>query len=81
MNCEFTDIVNLETDPELPAQWAFSKFDCQFETLELIQSGSTQAEFYLDKRVSYGDVFVMVFISLYILAITCRWIGEFIFKD
>lgn len=81
MNCEFLEPVNLEPDPEQPAQWFYSKMSCSTETLELIQSASTEANFYLDKKVSYGDVLTLVFISIFIIGVICKWIAVFIFKD
>jgi hypothetical protein len=75
MNCEFTDPVNLGID-----SWAYSKASCELETLELIESGSTTASFYVDKRISYGDVIIFVFLSLFTIAIICKEIGKFVFN-
>lgn len=49
-------------------------------TIELIESGTTEAEFYLDKTISYGDVIVFVFLSLFTIGIICKSIGDFIFN-
>jgi hypothetical protein len=49
-------------------------------TIELVESGTTEAEFYLDKTISYGDVIVFVFLSLFTIGIICKSIGDFIFN-
>jgi len=80
MNCEYSEIVNLESNPELPPQYAWSKATCEFSTLELIQSVSTDAEFYLDKKINYGDILIIVFLSIFTIFIICKAIAGFIFQ-
>jgi len=83
MECEFSDIVNLETDPEKPAQWSFSKFTCTASTTEaeLIQNATSGAKFWLDKSINYGEILIIVFLSIFAIAIVCKWVSEFVFKD
>lgn len=80
MNCEFSDIINLESSTELPAQWSYSKFACEFDTLELIQNSTTGSEFYLDKKISYGDVLIVVFFTIFSIFIICKVIAGFVFN-
>ena len=80
MNCEFSDIINLESSVELPAQWSFSKFACENATLESIQNTTTGAQFYLDKRLSYGEILVVVFLTIFLILIICKAIAGFVFN-
>ncbi len=75
MNCEFTDPLDLGG-----GDWEFSKATCLPETLELVESVSTEAEFYLDKRINYGDFLIIIFFSLFAIFIICKEIGKFIFS-
>lgn len=49
-------------------------------TKELISSTSTEAEFYLDKTINYGDIIVIVFLSLFLIGIICKVIYDFVFN-
>ena len=79
MNCEFTDPVNLGTD-----SWAYSKMSCAFaegeNPISLIQSGSSEGHFYINPSITYGDTIIFVFLSLFIIAIICKAIGDFVFN-
>jgi len=80
MYCEFSEAIDLGVDME---DWEFTKMNCLLtpeETLTLIKSENTDAEFYLEKTINYGDIILIVFLSIFTIAIICKWIGEFVFK-
>lgn len=68
MNCVYSVPINLGTE-ENP-NWAYSVMNCEFSELEnpaiLIQSEDS-AEFYLDKTISYGDLLLLVFLSMFLI--------------
>lgn len=79
------DPMNIEPNEELPADWEWSHFDCFLEESEspeyqLIQSGSSEGHFYINPSITYGDVIIFVFLSLFIIAIICKAIGDFVFN-
>lgn len=80
MNCEYSEVINLEPDPELPAQWHYSKATCQIETIELIRNSETGAEFYIEKTMSYGDLLLITFISIFLIFGILKFIWNFIFS-
>lgn len=49
-------------------------------TIEYNENTTTGAIFYLDKRVSYGDIFFMVIISIVLLYFIVEKIAKFVFK-
>lgn len=83
MECIYSEITNLETDPESPAQWAYSKSTCVFDESEnpraSVQSISTPANFYIQKTLTYGELLIVIFLSIFAIAVICKWIGGFVF--
>lgn len=73
MECVLSEPVNLGID-----SWAYSKMSCSFSELELIQNGTTSAEFYLDKRVSYGDVLLLTFLMIFLAFGIVKFLSEFL---
>jgi len=80
MNCDFTDPTNLGTE-EMP-DWEYSKVGCIFTeqeiSSELIENSTTGAEFYLDKRVSYGEVLVLTFLMLFLVFGILKFLTDFL---
>jgi len=80
MNCDFSLPVNLGTE-EMP-DWEYSKMDCVFTEQEipseLIENSTTGAEFYIDKRVSYGDVLVLTFLMLFLIFGIVKFLTDFL---
>lgn len=65
-SCEFSNPVNLGTE-ELP-DWEYSEMLCDDPAVyELIVNETTEAEFYLEKTFSYGDFFLMFFLTIFVL--------------
>jgi len=79
MNCEFSDPIDLGS-----GDFEYSKFSCVFtegeNPISLIQSGSSEGHFYINPSITYGDTIIFVFLSLFIIAIICKSIGDFIFN-
>ena len=64
--------------------WNFQKSNCQSSTtIDYIEyvSTSTGESFYLDKTISYGDIFLWVFILIFAFAGVLGFIFKLIFKE
>lgn len=63
--CIFSDPVDLGGAKE---DWEYSKITCDYGGLyEHLENQTTTADFYLEKTFSYGDFFLMGFITLFVL--------------
>jgi len=66
LECEFNSPENLGT--EVKPDFEFSEIICETSDFyELIENQTTTASFYLDKTFSYGDFFIMGFLTLFCL--------------
>lgn len=64
--CQYSVPVNLGTE-ELP-DFEYSEMVCDTpEIHEFIENETTEASFYLEKTFSYGDFFVMFFLTIFTL--------------
>lgn len=64
--CVLSEPVNLGADGA--PDWEYSKILCDYTGLyEYVENTTTSASFYLEKSFTYGDFFVMGFITLFIL--------------
>lgn len=62
-----TCILSVPVDLE-NGDWEYSQIDCDYTGLyEYVENPTTSASFYLEKSFTYGDFFVMGFITLFIL--------------
>jgi hypothetical protein len=79
-NCIFSEPVNLGTE-ENPF-WSYSKMNCEDDALQLIQStGDPTKEFYLQKTLTFGEVFFIIFLSVFLIYFICTKIWQIFFKD
>ena len=78
MSCQFSEPVNLGTE-ENPF-WAYSKADCDLpdETIELIQNSTTGAEFYITKKIDYGDVMIWLFLGIFLAFGILKFLTDFL---
>ncbi len=76
MECQFSNPVDLgEGDFE------YSILTCpENPRFELIQNASTSAEFYIEKKVDYGDIFIFIFLSILGIFLICKAIWSFLWK-
>lgn len=62
--------------------WEYSKMGCIFTeqeiSSELIENSTTGAEFYLDKRVSYGEVLVLTFLMIFLVFGILKFLTDFL---
>ena len=73
MNCEFSDPIEIgEMDFE------YSKMSCTPVLTELIQNGETGAEFYVRKEVSYGDILLLTFLTLFLIFGVVKFLTDFL---
>lgn len=64
--CNLTEPVDLGADGK--SDWEYSKIECDYSGLyEYVENPTTTAFFYLEKSFTYGDFFLMGFITLFIL--------------
>lgn len=65
--CNLTEPVDLDDRPS-QIDFEYSKIECEWSGLyEEIENPTTSASFYLEKSFTYGDFFLMGFITLFIL--------------
>ena len=78
MSCTYSEPVNLGTE-ENPS-WAYSKADCILpdETIELIQNSTTGAEFYITKKLDYGDIIIWSFLAIFLIFGILKFITDFL---
>jgi len=75
MECLFSEPQEIAT-----GTWAFSRAVCEDPHFELIQNASTSAEFFIEKKVDYGDIFLFILISILGIVLTCKIIWGFFWK-
>ena len=77
IECQFSAPVNLETPPKY--DWEYSLMNCQATTtFELIENASTGASFYLRQEISYGDILVITFLTLFLIFGILKFLTDFL---
>ena len=74
INCDFSvpiDLGNAST-----SDWEFSQMNCTSTLFEQISNSTSGAEFFISKTLTYGDVVVFWFLTIFLVA----GILTFIFK-
>jgi len=70
IDCEFNDPIDLNGPGETP-DFEYSKMSCQATstdpTLALIKNTETGSEFYLSKTLNYGDLFLIFFLTIFLV--------------
>lgn len=65
--------------------WAYSQIDCAFSELEnpkeYVTSSSTEATFYIDKTINYGDILTIFFISIFAIYFIVKEVSKLVFKN
>jgi len=82
MDCEFSNPLNFEGQPPLAGEpFQFQNVSCDEGNLfTLIQNPGTEAEFYIQKTMSYGDLILITFISIFLIFGILKFIWNFIFS-
>ena len=63
--CQLSNPVNLSPSNE---DWEYSQIECDYtELLEVVENTTTSASFILQKSFTYGDFFIMGFLTIFIL--------------
>lgn len=84
MNCEFSNPVNLLGEPAeiLKDPWNFKNMVCNEDPkFELIQNTETGAEFYVNKTLSYGELLIVIFLSIFLIFSIIKFLWNFIFQE
>lgn len=82
-HCEFTLPVDYEGNLIGNKQdtWNFRLIDCTStdpsSTIALITNDTTGAEFYIDKKLSYGDILILTFLLLFAIFGIVKVITDF----
>jgi hypothetical protein len=75
-NCIFSEPVEIATD-----NWEYSAINCTStettSTIALISNPNTGAEFYLDKKINYGDVLILVFLLSFFIFCIFKVVSDF----
>lgn len=65
--CELSSPVDLDERPS-QVDFEYSKIECDYSALyEYVENPTTSAYFYLEKSFTYGDFFVMGFLTMFLL--------------
>lgn len=82
MACIYSDPVNYLGDPAGEGDfWNFKTLTCDTpQTLELLVNDSG-SEFYLNKTISYGDLMLIFFFSIFIIFAIFKMLWNFIWQD
>lgn len=75
MDCVFFNAVDLGA-----GDMEYSQASCTDASLELIESTSTEASFYLDKRITYGDVVIFWFATIFWLTFVAVLIFNYFWR-
>jgi hypothetical protein len=87
MNCDFLLPVDITGAPAVPVSgtegfFAFSKMICTNDKFQqYTQAGTGSANFYLQKTISYGDIFVILFFIFFFCALIFKLLWNFNWKD
>jgi hypothetical protein len=79
--CEYSLPVNYQGSP--PAQgelWAFSYASCNQPIYTIIQNSENGAEFYIQKTLSYGDLLLVIFFSIFLVWGIVRFLWNFVYE-
>jgi hypothetical protein len=81
MDCIFSNPVNyLDASPTSEQMFQFKSERCTTTEpiYSLIQNTSTEAEFYVEKTLSYGDLILIVFLSIFLIFGIFKFLWNFI---
>ena len=81
--CEFNEPKTWENLPPTSKLdfWNYSEIKCYSEISEIISNpANTTSTFYLNKTFSYGDFFIIFFLSVFTLFFLFNFIIKFIYK-
>jgi len=79
MDCEFSTPVNFEGQPATAdEQFQFQYASCNSEILTLIHNDTNEAEFYIQKTLTYGELLLIIFISIFFIFGVFKFVWNFI---
>lgn len=78
MDCEFSTPLNFAGEPPVAGEpFQFQHASCVNETLALIENETTTAEFYIEKSLSYGDLLLITFLSIFLIFGILKFLWNF----
>lgn len=60
-------LIPLDENLSKSDSWEYSKMVCNSATYELIENSTTSSGFWLKKTFSYGDFYIMGFLTIFVL--------------
>jgi len=79
MDCEFSIPLNFEGQAPLAGEpFQFQYASCSSETLALIHNETNGAEFYIKKTLTYGELILIIFISIFLIFGIFKFVWNFI---
>lgn len=82
LNCQFSAPVNYTGNPPAEGEpFAFTGMTCTSDQLSAITNGTTGANFFINKTLSYGDILILIFLILFFGWGVFRFCWNFVFKD
>lgn len=80
--CEWNNPVNAMGNPPVDNQpFQFKNASCSSDLISYINNPTTNAEYYLNKTFSYGDILVVIFFSIFLVYILLKAIFSFFFAS
>ena len=81
-NCELSEPKDFQGNPPATSTdiWNYQKMVCSStpETIELVENASTGASFYISKQLSYGDILLITFLTLFLIFGIFKFLIDFI---
>jgi len=73
INCQFNTPVDLGD-----GDWEYSQMECDPVILQLVGNETTEAEFYLQKTINYGDILIIGFLMIFLAFGILKFITDFL---
>lgn len=81
MNCESSNPVDYEGNAPEPGElWHFKDIQCTSDQTVLLSSSDTDAEFYLNKTLDYGQIVLIIILSIALIFGILNFLWNFFFK-
>jgi len=82
MDCQFSLPQNYQgVAPSSGEPFAFSFVSCNdTQIFELIENGTTGSEFYINKTIDYGEILILIFLSMALFYVIATFFWRWIFQ-
>jgi hypothetical protein len=73
INCQFNTPIDLGD-----GDYEYSQLECDPVILQLVQNEETEAEFYLQKTIDYGDILLISILSIFLIFGMLKFLTDFL---